>query len=313
MNQNAQSAEDGISQGSYEFNGSDANAVSWINCVTRNMFSKTSDGSLQAYPVYRGLFGTNRIRNMYLKDCYLNSFDAHTGANNVTIEDSTFEHMNFVGGGKITLKNVVIYTSNQGTVVNLREDYGSIWKGDLDIDGLEVRYCSEAGSYKPARISLIKGNYQNQYFGFDDGLYMPENVTINNFHIRAYSATVSNGVRDERLGALHDSGMSVYYYNGTADRSYGIEAGDMHNLKSSEVATTTAPGANLPTDKATTGNGTSVLNGTKNLTITNSVSITLPTGNFWINMNVTKDGTVYALEEKKILGIGLGSYEWKAQ
>ena len=287
VNHNGYPGDSGVSQGSYEFSGGDANATSWINCVTRNLFS-SAQGVTQAYPIYRGLFGTNRMRNMYLKDCYLNSFDAHTGANNVTIEDSTFEHMNFVGGGKITLKNVIIYTTTNGSVVNLREDYGSVWKGDLDIDGLEVRYTTTS-NYKPSQITLIKGTYNNQYYGFGDGLYMPQNVTINNFHTRSYTASVSNGVRTETLASSVDaSSMKVYYY-------YNINSLDADN-----VATTTAPGTYKPEDKQSSGNGTSVLNCTTNLTITNSVTFQLPTGDFWKNMTFNMNGSEYAWEETKI-------------
>ena len=299
MNHNNQLGESGTSQGSYEFNGSDANAVSWINCVTKNMFSDSTSGSLQPYPVYRGLFGTNRIRNMYLKDCYLNSFDAHTGAHNVTIEDSTLEHMNFIGGGDIIIKNVTIYTSNQGMAFNLRTDYGSTWKGDVYVDGLTIKYAS-TGSAKPSRITLFKGSYENQYWGFDT--YVPQNVTINNFHIQAYTAAVTNGVRTETLGTKDASGMKVYYY-------YALDS-----LSASNVATESKAGIHGPKDKGDSSikydYGTNKLVCTQNLTVTNSVSITLPTGTFWHNMKVTINGAEYKISEKKILGIVYG-YEWK--
>ncbi len=279
MNHNSQSGESGTSQGSYEFSGSNANAVSWINCVTKNMFSANKDGSLQAYPIYRGLFGTNHIRNMYLKDCYLNSFDAHTGAYNVTIEDSTVEHMNFIGGGDIIIKNVIVYTSNQGMAFNLRTDYGSTWHGDVYIDGLTIRYAAETGA-KPSRITIFKGSYENQYWGFDT--YAPQHVTINNFHVQAYTATVSGGVRTETLGAIDDPNMEVHYY-------YAIR-----NLKASDVPDESKAGIHGPTDKGdpniTYDYGTNRLVCTQSITITNSGNIILPTGSYWKNMKVTVDG-----------------------
>ena len=283
LNHNSQSGESGTSQGSYEFSGGNANAVSWINCVTKNMFSTTKDGAtLQAYPVYRGLFGTNHIRNMYLKDCYLNSFDAHTGAYNVTIEDSTVEHMNFIGGGQITIKNVIVYCSNQGMAFNFRTDYGSTWRGDVYVDGLTVRYADET-SAKPSRITLFKGSYENQYWGFDTST--PQNVIINDFHIQAYTAVVDNGVRTETLGKKDDTeNMSVYYY-------YALT-----NLSAQKVPTESKPGLHGPTDKGdpniTYDYGTNHLEVTKNLTITNSANIIIPGGSVWKNMNVTVDGEV---------------------
>ena len=283
LNHNSQSGESGVGQGSYEFSGGNANAVSWINCVTKNMFSTTKDGAtLQAYPVYRGLFGTNHIRNMYLKDCYLNSFDAHTGAYNVTIEDSTVEHMNFIGGGQITIKNVIVYCSSQGMAFNFRTDYGSTWRGDVYVDGLTVRYADET-SAKPSRITLFKGSYENQYWGFDTST--PQNVIINDFHIQAYTAVVENGVRTETLGKKDDTeNMSVYYY-------YALT-----NLSAQKVPTESKPGLHGPTDKGdpniTYDYGTNHLEVTKNLTITNSANIIIPGGSVWKNMNVTVDGEV---------------------
>ncbi len=279
INHNSQSGESGVGQGSYEFSGGSANAVSWINCVTKNMFSNTKSGALQAYPVYSGLFGTNHIRNMYLKDCYLNSFDAHTGAYNVTLEDTTVEHMNFIGGGDIVIKNVIVYTSNQGMAFNLRTDYGSTWRGDIYIDSLTVMYAN-SGSYKPSRITLLKGSYDNQYWGFDT--YTPQNVTINNFHVQAYTATVSNGKRTEVLGAKDDPNMDVYYY-------YAL-----NSLSAASVPDESKAGIHGPKDKGdpsiTYDYGTNHLEVTKQLTITNSVDIIIPVGSVWKNMAVTVDG-----------------------
>ncbi len=300
MNHNSQGGESGVGQGSYEFSGGTANAVSWINCVTKNMFSTTKDGSLnQAYPVYRGLFGTNHIRNMYLKDCYLNSFDAHTGAYNVTLVDSTFEHMNFIGGGLITVRDVVIYTSNQGMAFNLRTDYGSTWRGDVDVDGLTVKYANE-GSYKPARITIFKGSYENQYWGFDT--YTPQNVTLNNFHIQAYTATISDNERIETLGEKDSKYMQVYYY-------YALT-----NLNASDVPDESKAGIHGPTDKGDSSidydYGTNKLYCSPSVTITNSVDIILPIGTLWHNMEVTIDGSEYRIAPLK-LGNYVYGYEWK--
>ena len=302
LNHNSQGGETGVGQGSYEFSGGTANAVSWINCVTKNMFSTTKDGSLnQAYPVYRGLFGTNHIRNMHLEDCYLNSFDAHTGAYNVTLINSTFEHMNFIGGGLITVKDVVIYTSNQGMAFNLRTDYGSTWKGDVYVDGLTVKYAN-AGSYKPSNITIFKGSYENQYWGFDT--YTPQNVTLNNFHTQAYTAVISDNVRIETLGEKDSKNMPVYYY-------YALT-----NLNASDVPDESKAGIHGPTDKGDSSikydYGTNKLYVSPSVTITNSVNIILPIGTHWHGMKVTIDGFEYKVAPLKV-GNYVYGYEWKKQ
>lgn len=340
MNHNSHAGDTGTSQGSYEFSAGNANDVKWINCDTKNMFSAGKDGSLLAYPVYRGLFGTNHTRNMYLADCFLNSFDAHTGAYNVTIERSTFDHMNFIGGGLIKLTDVTVYTaSNYGSAINLRKDYGSTWNGDLEIDGLTVRYGL---GDKPERITLIYGSYVNQYWGFDT--YMPQNVTINNFHVESYTATVEDtngdnvmdkriersaeytityedidfdGVMDKRTEDLEaknnesygkiDGNIYVYYYYGAGDKDgydKSVSAGHIHNLSASKVPAASAAGKHGPEDKGDSSikydYGTNHLECTKNLTITNSVEFNLPTGDFWKNMNFSMNGSKYVWTEKKI-------------
>ena len=305
MNHNSHSGDTGTSQGSYEFSAGYANDVKWINCDTKNMFSAGKDGSLLAYPVYRGLFGTNHMRNMYLADCFLNSFDSHTGAYNVTIERSTFDHMNFIGGGLIKLTDVTIYTaSNYGSAINLRTDYGSTWNGDLEIDGLTVKYGVTDGDYDhvaTSKITLIYGSYVNQYWGFDT--YMPQNVTINNFHVESYKAKIVNGERVETF-VEQDGDISVYYYYAT------------NSLKESNVPDTSAEGKYSPegdliNENATSNYGTNHLECTKNLTITNSVTLTLPTGDFWADMKVTIDGAVWAFEEVKVAGFGTGYGSFK--
>ena len=265
-----------------------------------------------ALPIYRGLFGTNRMRNMYLKDCYLNSFDAHTGAYNVTIEDSTLEHMNFVGGGDINIKNVIIYTSTYSTktynasilsssttlgfAFNLRDDYGSSWNGNVYVDGLTVRY----GKGQTSNITIFRGSYKNQYYGFDS-TYVPQDIVINNFHTQQYEASVSGGVRTETLGSMDLSSTKVYLY-------YAI-----NDLKSTDVPATSVAGANKPTATSGSDYGTNHLECTKNLTITNSPALkasNLPTGSFWTGMNVTIDGQKYVASKKSSWS---SSYEWKAQ
>jgi len=281
MNHNSHNGDTGASQGSYEFSAGNANDVKWINCDTKNMFSAGKDGSLLAYPIYRGLFGTNHTRNMYLADCFLNSFDAHTGAYNVTIENSTFDHMNFIGGGLIKLTNVTVYPDKDyGAAIYLRTDYGSTWKGDLEIDTLTIKY---GVGDMPDRITLIYGKYENQYWGFDT--YMPQNVTINNFHVESYKAEIVNGERVETF-VERDGDINVYYYYAA------------NSLKESDVPATSAEGkygpeGNIINENATSNYGTNHLECTKNLTITNSVTLTLPTGDFWKNMNISMNGSEY--------------------
>ncbi|MBO5945424.1 MAG: hypothetical protein J6Q69_02340, partial [Clostridia bacterium] len=160
----------------------------------------------------RGLFGTNYIRNAYLKDCLLTSWDSHSGAYNVTIEDSTFEHINFVGSGDIVIKNTTIYTDGTDAVIHLRQDYGSNWNGNVYVDGLELRYADSTVK----AIDLIKAYYTNWYFGMDT--YLPGEVYVNDVVINRFSRSNANITLDENgkivenITATNAIPLGIYYF-----------------------------------------------------------------------------------------------------
>lgn len=198
-----------VGMGSYEFSGTFTSNISWINCKTKNLF--WSDGTIS----YRGLFGTNYMRNMYFKDCVLNSMDSHTGAYNITMENSVFEHVNYVGGGDVIMKNITIYTSTSNrTAVSLRQDYGAHWKGNIYMDGITIRYVDGA-TIKNNTIDLIRAYYTNHYFGMDT--YLPINVYANNIKTQAYKRTgpeytFENGtiVSGETITSTNKMSVAIY-------------------------------------------------------------------------------------------------------
>lgn len=162
--------------GSYEFGGSNSINTSWINCRIKNFFN--SNGTVS----YRGMFGSNYMRNAYLKDCVLTSFDSHSGAYNVTIEDSTFEHINFVGGGDAIMRNVTVYADGSQAACILRSDYGSMWQGNLKIDGLTLRHANNFDY-----IDIVKAYYTNHYFGYTS--HLPTKIYANNVKIEKFTRT----------------------------------------------------------------------------------------------------------------------------
>ena len=144
------------------------------------------------------------------------------------------------------------------------------------IDGLTIRYGKDQAS---KGITLFKGTYKNQYYGFDS-TYVPQNITINNFHVQEYTATVTNGVRSDEIDGAKNA-ITVYLYYALRD------------LKAEDVPATSEAGANKPTDTTSKDYGTNHLECTKTLVITDSVTFTLPTGTFWQNMKVMIDGVKY--------------------
>lgn len=215
----------GVSLGSYEFSGGHSINTSWINCKAKNFFKP---GGLVSY---RGLFGTNSLRNSYLKNCVLPSFDSHTGAYNVTIEDSTFEHINYIGGGEVVMKNVAVYVNGGYASCILRSDYGSLWKGDIKIDGLTLLHPTD---YSREYVDLVRAHYTNHYFGYD--AYLPINIYANNVSIVEYERdtdvyTTENGIIVENETRKSSKKLGIFaILNNEFKKDYDYSTVNANNL-----------------------------------------------------------------------------------
>ena len=211
--------------GSYEFGGNSSINTSWINCKIKNFFN--SNGTV----TYRGMFGSNYMRNSYLKGCVLTSFDSHSGAYNVTIEDSTFEHINYVGGGQVIMKNVTVYVDGGQGACILRQDYGSMWKGDLYMDGLTLRH---AASYGRSYIDIVKSFYTNWYFGYTS--HLPGKIYVNNVKIEQYtrssaSYTMGYGSIDEPNVRNSSKKLAIHgQINSQMKKDYDYSTSNANNL-----------------------------------------------------------------------------------
>ena len=194
--------------GSYEIGANSAVNISWIRCVEKGFFNP--DGSV----TFAGLMGTNYCRNMLFDECFVTSFDAHTAAYNITLRNSTFEHVNFIGGGEAVLENVTIYADAKQTAISLRPDYGSVWRGNFTIKNLDIRYSKASMSY----MRIFESTYYNQIMGtYSNGseftTSMPVNVSIDGLTVTKYGYQVVNGVRSEWDIAVNTIPVYIYYGN----------------------------------------------------------------------------------------------------
>ena len=187
-----------VGMGSYEFSAGYANRLTWRGCRISNFFEP--DGRV----TYDGNMGTNYCKNLMFDNVVNHSFDAHCGLYNGTIKDSTIEHLNFIGGGTIRYENVTVYTDGASAAMTYRSDYGSIWNGDVIIDGLTLK-TSRAN----ANLSVIGVTYTNHYFGYT--CYLPRTVTVNNAKIIYYSFKMQNGIRIETELAQNHVPLHLYY------------------------------------------------------------------------------------------------------
>ena len=153
-------------QGTYGIQGDFAINVKWYNCTQLNDITDTR---------YWGVMGSSGCKNVAFEKCYLSRFDAHRGLYNATIIDSTIgEIINLVGWGTAYLENVTLCAKNQW-FIRLREDYGSIWDGDVII-----KNCHFNVKDSVTEAFIIRADWQSHDFGYECVL---PNVEIDGFEI----------------------------------------------------------------------------------------------------------------------------------
>ncbi len=158
-----------VTMGTYDLSVNRALNVSFVNCSQTNDINDSK---------YWGILGSNFCKNLVYDNCTLSRFDAHQGVANATIRNSTLGHMgiNAIGTGLLTIENSTI---RGRSIVNLRNDYGSTWQGEL-----VIRNCVfvPANGKQAMSPSLINGFYTGLHdFGYT--CYMPEKITIENLKI----------------------------------------------------------------------------------------------------------------------------------
>ena len=157
-----------VSMGSYDLLVNRGLNVKFENCRQTNDINDNT---------YWGIMSSNYSKNLIYDHCTFSRFDAHKGVANATILNSTLGHMgiNAIGSGVLTIENSTIRGK---TLINLREDYGSTWQGEIVIRNCV--FVPEGG--KPSEANIIGGSYSGQHnFGYT--CYMPERITIENLRI----------------------------------------------------------------------------------------------------------------------------------
>ena len=125
---------------------------------------------------YWGLIGTNYCKEFYLDDCVMSRFDAHQGATDVVIKNSTFGHqcLSLIGHGHCEIENTTVFG---WAFITLRGDYGCHWDGSISI-----KNCA----WKPASIDrdlwvIYAHNRGLHNFGYT--AKMPERIDIDGLEI----------------------------------------------------------------------------------------------------------------------------------
>lgn len=158
------------STGTYDISIYKSANIKFINC------SQTNDILDRKF---WGIMGSNFCKNLGYDRCKLSRFDAHCGVYNATIKKSILGYggISVTGYGNLLVENSTVYGRY---FIGLRQDYGSFWRGNITVRN--STFIPSAGS-RIANTAIIGGyNYDNHYFGYI--CHLPENVLIDNLHVR---------------------------------------------------------------------------------------------------------------------------------
>lgn len=152
-----------VSMGSYDITVNKSANVTFKDCKQINNIHDTTRW---------GIFASNYSKNITFDNVEFSRFDAHMGVANATIRNSVLGHqgINIIGSGVFLVENTKVCGAN---FINLRNDYGSTWEGEIVVRNCE--YIPRNGAKSDA--VLINGANSGRHdFGYP--CHMPEKITI---------------------------------------------------------------------------------------------------------------------------------------
>jgi len=130
-----------------------------------------------------GIMCSDFSKNLSFEGCELSRVDAHMGAYNVEIRNSTLGHagISVTGFGTLLVENSTVQSS---AIVDLRHDYGSFWDGEFVIKGcVFVPFAGHGGSLIDKLGGWLRGaalvsSVNDGQWDFGYPCRMPRQITI---------------------------------------------------------------------------------------------------------------------------------------
>lgn len=159
--------------GTYTISANTSCFVKYVKVIQDNYYK--ADGTLSvdnsalrdvennngSFDEYWGIGGSSYCKNIEWYDCMMTRFDAHAGLYNGYIKDSTVARIYLIGGGTMIVEDTEI--TCEGSLVLLREDYGSTWNGDVILKNVLV---SKSKSKNLATVALLNASWYNHDYGY---------------------------------------------------------------------------------------------------------------------------------------------------
>lgn len=136
----------------------------------------------------------NFFRNTVVRDCQGRGIGGHAMAYNYTVENfsNCFNGIHVNGGGllKVTNMKCVDWGGNlaSGGIIKIREDYGSSWDGDIEVDSVDITVQSVTGSATTIAGIVMWAAYAGSYDYTQSSVAWGRSISIKNVHIRNNSS-----------------------------------------------------------------------------------------------------------------------------
>ena len=171
--------------------------------------------------MYHGIMGSYYCRNFEVDNCYLDRFDSHKGLHSARLTNSTFGFgILVIGGGDLYIEKV--YRPSENHFILLREDYNSIFDGDITIK--DCRMGSKV-------TNIVTGSWRSYETGLPN--YMVRSLTIDGltvetsgsgYNYNIYLFNIGGAAKTSTSDALNPVILptSVSYSNVTKEKVSGL-------------------------------------------------------------------------------------------
>jgi hypothetical protein len=126
-----------------------------------------------------GIMGANDVKNIFFDNVTFSRFDIHRQVHNATVinSDLGWAGIPVTGGGTLYIENTVVRHPN--VFIDLREDWGSSWNGNV-----YIKNCTwiPSGGNAKGNLYIFQIN-NNGKFNFGYPTYMPRKIEIDGLKI----------------------------------------------------------------------------------------------------------------------------------
>jgi len=157
-----------VSMGSYDYNANNIVGFHMIGCRMNHITDKT----------HWGVIGSNFCKDILLEDCTLSRMDTHMGVSGSYVVrrcELGWMGLNAIGRGKLIVEDSTLHG---GQMVSFRRDYGSTWKGEVEIRN--SRWIPNAGDVSTPHLINVTNDGMHD-FGYPCS--MPREVLIDGLYV----------------------------------------------------------------------------------------------------------------------------------